>query len=451
MAQCDAAPGMSEGHLKRELGLRDLTLFLITLVIGPRWISVAAHGGPGSILLWILAALLLAVPLAIAVAALSAKYPGAGGLYLWARDDFGPWHGFLNFWIYWLSVCFLFPGAALFVLGIGVYSLGPEYAHLAENPWYMVGGSLLLLWIALGTNLVGINIGKWTENVGGIMPWLLGVALVSVAAVLGLRHGSATPITLRSTWPVWNWDTMNSWAAIAFAVSGFETAGMMSAEIRDPLRTIPRAAWISSLFAAIFYIACTISLMVLMAPAKISEINGLAQVSATAGAELGLAWLAPAVVVMIALNVMGSFGAFGSAVSRMPFAAGVDHLLPAAFGKIHPRWNTPHVAILSLGAVATFLLIGIQAGDTIKIAYRTIVDLTVITGTLPYLYIFASAWKARRWFAAAAGLATSLLAIACSIVPPPEVTRVFLFEAKLALGTAATVISGWLIYRRSAK
>jgi len=438
-------------HLRRELGLRDLSLFLIALMIGPRWISVAAHGGPGTILLWILAALFMAVPLAIAVAALSAKYPGAGGLYLWARNDFGPWHGFLNFWVYWLSVCFLFPGAALFVLGISVYSLGPAYAHLAENRYYMIGGSLLLLWIALGTNLIGVNIGKWTENIGGAMPWILGVLLCATAAVLGLRHGSETPITLQSAWPVWNFDTMNSWAAIAFALSGMEAAGMMSAEIRDPTRTIPRAAWISSMFATLFYIACTVALMVLMAPQKISEINGLAQVSAAAGAELGLAWLAPVVVVVTAVNVVGAFGGLGSAVSRMPFAAGVDHLLPAAFGKVHPRWNTPYVAILSLAAVATALLVGIQAGDTIKTAYRTIVDLTVITGFLPYLYIFASAWKAQKWFSSIAGLAVSLLAIACSIVPPPEVTKVFQFEAKLALGTAATVVSGWLIYRRSTK
>src|ERR1700684_3581850 len=129
-----------EPHLRRELGLRDLSLFLIALMVGPRWISVAAHGGPGTILLWILAALLFAVPLAIAVATLSAKYPGAGGLYLWARNDYGPWPGFLNFWVYWRRRCFLFPGAALSVRGISVCSLGPAYAHLAENRVYMIGG-----------------------------------------------------------------------------------------------------------------------------------------------------------------------------------------------------------------------------------------------------------------------------------------------------------------------
>jgi glutamate:GABA antiporter len=442
-------PDDPQPRLRRELGVRDLTLFLIALMVGPRWISVAAHGGPGTIVLWVLAALLFAVPLAIAVATLSAKYPGAGGLYIWARNDFGPWQGFLNFWVYWLGIAFLIPGAALFALGIVVYVLGPSYAYFAENHFYMIGGSLLLLWIALGTNLIGLNIGKWTENLGGAVPWALGLLLCAAAAIIGLRHGSATPINLKSAWPVWNWDIMNSSAAIAFAMTGMEAAGMMAAEIRDPLRTIPRAAWISSTFVAIFYIVSTLALLVMMAPQNISEMNGLAQVSAAAGAEIGMPWLGSAVVLLIMVNVVGAFGGLGTSVSRMPYAAGVDHLLPAAFGKIHPRWHTPHVAILSLGAVATILLIACQAGDTVRTAYRTIVDLTVIVGFLPYLYVFASAWKARKWLSAISGSGVTLLAIACSIIPPPEVKKVLLFEGKLALGTGAAIVSGWLLYRRN--
>src|SRR4029077_4954614 len=75
--------------LHRELGLRDLTLFAITCIVGARWIPAAAHAGPGSVTLWLLAAVFFVVPLAVAVAALSVKYPAAGGLYLWTRGDFG--------------------------------------------------------------------------------------------------------------------------------------------------------------------------------------------------------------------------------------------------------------------------------------------------------------------------------------------------------------------------
>jgi amino acid transporter len=81
--------------LRRELGLRDVTLFAIACIVGTRWIASAAHAGPGSVTLWLVTALLFVAPLAVAVGTLTVKYPGAGGLYLWTRRDFGPWPGFL--------------------------------------------------------------------------------------------------------------------------------------------------------------------------------------------------------------------------------------------------------------------------------------------------------------------------------------------------------------------
>ncbi len=122
----------------RELGLRDLTLFAIAVIVGPRWIAIAAHAGPGSVTLWIAAALFFAAPLGVAVAALMKKYPGSGGLYLWTREDFGPWHGFLSFWTYWFSIALTLPGSAMFAMSVGAYTLGPKYAHLADSRAYAV-------------------------------------------------------------------------------------------------------------------------------------------------------------------------------------------------------------------------------------------------------------------------------------------------------------------------
>ncbi|MGH9557884.1 MAG: amino acid permease, partial [Bryobacteraceae bacterium] len=140
--------------LRRELGLRDLTLFAITAIVSTRWISTTAHAGPGSVTLLILGEIFFAVPMAITVAALIARHPGGGGLYRWTRDDFGPWHGFLAFWVYWIGIALLFPSAAMFYTSIAAYMFGPHFAHLANNRVYTVGASLAAIWIALGTNLV---------------------------------------------------------------------------------------------------------------------------------------------------------------------------------------------------------------------------------------------------------------------------------------------------------
>jgi protein-S-isoprenylcysteine O-methyltransferase Ste14 len=74
----------------------------------------------------------------------------------------------------------------------------------------------------------------------------------------------------------------------------------------------------------------------------------------------------------------------------------------------------------------------------------------VITGFVPYLYLFASAWKAGRRVSALSGLAVTVLALLCSVVPSSDIENVWMFEAKLAAGTLIVVVAGWLLYKRSA-
>ena len=382
-------------QLKRELGLRDLTLFAITCIVGTRWIPAAAHAGPGSVTLWLLAALLFMVPLAIAVAALSVKYPGTGGLYLWTRNDFGRWHGFLAFTLYWIGIAFWFPSAAMFYMSAGIYALGPGYAWLAGSRVFLLAISLVAIWVALGTNLVGMKIGKWTENVGACAIWVLGALLVTVAAIVFRRQGSATPIRIA---PIWNWDTVSFWSAIAYAMSGLEMAGLMGGEIRDPARNLPRAGWIASAFTTAFYAATTVALLVILRPEKISEMNGLAEAGQSAAHVLGIAWLAPVIAILVMASAVGQFGGLGTSVSRLPFVVGVDKLLPSAFGKVHPRWGTPYISILTLGVLASFLLIVIQLGDTMRAAYQALVSLMLINGFLPVPVHFRQRLEGRQTF-----------------------------------------------------
>jgi len=435
-------------ELRRELGLRDITLFAIACMVGSRWIPAAAHAGPGSVTLWILGALFFLIPLSVAVATLTARYPGAGGLYLWTRGDYGPLHAFLAFWVYWMGIAFWFPSAALFYMGAGFYALGPRFAHLSEDRYWLLAAALAAIWIALGTNLVGMKIGKWTENLGGAASWLLCLALVVLAAVAWKHRGPATPMHFL---PAWDWKTVTFWSQIAYAMSGFELAGFMDAEIHDPLRTLPRAAWNASAFTAVFYIVSTIALLAILPPAGISEMNGLAETGDAAAHMLGWIWLSPVIAVVVLASGLGQIGGMGTGVSRLPFAAGVDRLLPEAFGRVHPRWGTPYVAIISLGVVATVLLAAYQLGDTMRAAYDELVSLMVIVGFLPYAYIFGGAWKAGRRFSAISGGAVTALAIGCAVAPTASITNVWLFEIKLALGTAAVIASAMLVYRRHAK
>src|SRR5580658_5591036 len=142
----------SELQLRRELGLRDLVLFNIAAVIGIRWLAAAAHTGPVSITLWLLAAAFFFIPSALAVAALSARFPQEGGIYIWTQQGFGDWHGFLCGWCYWLSNLFYFPNLLLAGVDMAGYALG-----FSEAKIYVISTSLVILWIGLLTNIFGLS------------------------------------------------------------------------------------------------------------------------------------------------------------------------------------------------------------------------------------------------------------------------------------------------------
>jgi len=438
----------SEPALRREMGLRDVALLAIACMTASRWIPAAAHAGPGSVPLWILGALFFVIPMAVTLSALVVKNPCAGGFYQWTRDDFGPWHGFLCFWVYWMGLAFWFPTASMFYMRMGLYALGPEFAKIGDNRAALLTIALAAIWIALISNMVGVRVGKWTENIGGGANWILVGLLVATAFLVWRVRGGATPLHIL---PKWDWGTVNLWAAIAYGLSGLEMASLMGAEIHDPKRNLPRAGWIASIFLCLFYVAGTVAMLVILKPDKISEMTGVAEVGDSAGLLLHAAWLSPLLALLVLASGVGQIGGIGTTISRLPFAAGVDRLLPNAFARVHPRWGTPHLSILALGIVASFLLLVFQVGDSMRAAYDSLVSIMVITGFLPYIYIFGSGWKAKRRISAICGWGITLMAIVCAVVPTEAVSNLWVFEGKLAAGTLAVIGTAWLVYRRSAR
>ncbi len=431
--------------LARELGLRDLVLFNIAAVVGIRWLAAAAHAGPDSIGLWLAAALFFFVPSALAVSRLAAEFPEEGGIYAWTRNSFGDWHGFLCGWCYWLSNLFFFPNLILAGIGMAVYGLGASHAWLGDSRLFVVPMSLAVLWIGTITNLVGLRVGKWTQNAGGLATYAAGVVLVGLGIAVWLTHGPATPLHVL---PRWNWGRLNFWSQIAFAFGGLELGAVMGGEIRDPRRTVPRAAWISGLAIAGFYIAGTLAVLAVLKPGEVSIVSGLTQAAAAAGSRLGLPLVAPFLAVLITFGITGQLGAWLAGSARVPFAIGLDRYLPAAFARLHPRWKTPHVALLSQAAACTVFLLAMLLGEDLRTGYQLLVDMTVVTYFIPFLYLFATAARHGLRLSAFAGFAVTAAAIAFSLAPPDRVASVWRFEAKLAGGCLLLVAAGRMTFLR---
>lgn len=366
------------------------------------------------------------VPSALAVAALSRRFPEEGGIYVWTRRGFGDWHGFLCGWCYWLSNLFYFPSLLLAGVGMAGSAMG-----FGENRAWIIAVSLTTLWIASITNIIGLRVGKWTENLGALSTYLVGALLAGFGVVVWLRFGSATPLRIL---PEWNFDKLNFWSQIAFAFGGLELGAIMGGEIRNPEKTVARAAWIAGACIAAFYILGTVSMLVLLPPDRISTVTGLVQAAAAAGARLGWGWPALVLASAICLGVMGQLGAWIAGSARLPFVIGIDHYLPPVFSRLHPRWRTPHFSILILSGACTVFVIFMQAGENLRTGYQLLVDMTVITYFVPFLYLFGTAWKYGERVSGGAGVIVTVVAVVLSFIPPPDASSVWMFELKLAGG-----------------
>jgi glutamate:GABA antiporter len=433
-----------EPALRRELGLRDLVLFNVAAIVSTRWIGVAAHVGPGTLVLWLLAAALFLVPCAFVVSNLSHRFPQEGGLYIWTREAFGEWQGFACGWFYYLNNVFWIPGVLISMVGMITYAFNPHWGKLAEDPRFVLPCALVLLIGTLAANYVGLKVAKWVDNLGGLGAYSIAVILVVSAGAALLFNGSATKF---HAIPSWDLDKLNFWSQLAMAMTGLELSPILSGEVRNPRRAIVRATWISAALVVAFYIFSTSSILILLKPDQVSPVIGLAQAGQQVSSLLGWRWVPLSIAVAILLSVGGQLGTYVGACARLPFVLGIGNLLPPAFAKLHPKYGTPHVSILLLGAGAAVLLLISQLGETFRGAYQVTVDFTVISLFIPFVYMFAAAWKFGQKLAAFCGLIVSGIAIVFSFLPTSDVRSVWLFEAKLIGGCVLLFLLARLCYQ----
>src|SRR2546426_216168 len=158
-----------------------------------------------------------------------------------------------------------------------------------------------------------------------------------------------------------------------------------------------------------------------------------------------------------ALGNLGGVGAWLAGSARLPFVAGLDGALPAAFGRIHPRWQTPYVGLLVQGALATLFVVASLIGSTVKNAYLVLTQTTLILFFIPYLYLFAAYLRLRRTRTAVTaligvvGLAAVAFSIVLGFVPPGDEVHPWGYEAKVVGGVIGFMGIGLLLARRGVR
>jgi amino acid transporter len=450
-------------RLIESLGLRDVVLMTVVAVVSLRWIPWGARAGPSSVLLWSLACATFFLPLATALIALSRRYPAQGGLYVWTRAAFGPGHGFICGWCLWVNNLFYFPSLLLFGAANALAIGGPEWQALADSHVYAIVTVLAGIWLTVGINVVGLRAGKWVQNVGTIGVWAPAALLVGAGVIALATVGPATTFSPNAMLPTvtgeGSFGTLALWSAMCFAFSGFEISSYVSREVRDPSRTIPRGVIIAGVAIALIYILGSLSLLIALPADALHERSGIADAVDMVATRLHIPAVGGLTGALLALAAFAGTFSWMAGSARVPFAAGMDRAMPEWLGRLHPRYRTPHLALLTQGIVSSAIFLAsvfltvTGAKSSIRDAYDVLVNLTILVYFVPYLYLFLAAPRliggsSRMRFAMGVGIAATVVSIALLFVPPPGTASVLNFELNIVVQSAVVLASGLLFYRR---
>ena len=455
-------------HLIRALGRRDLVLLFVVAVFNLNVVpSIAANGGV-TIWLWIVSILLFFFPQGIAVIELSRRYPGEGGVYLWAKEVFGDFHGFLSGWCYWTNNMLYVPTVMLYFVGVSVYVLGPAHHGLADSRGFAAITSLALLALLVYFNILGLGVGKWINNVGAIGTFIAAAVLIGLGVVTWARFGTALSIADFRI-PADPKFVLNSFGVICFGLVGLELASVMGDEIQDPGRTLPGAVAWGGILSGALYLGATITLLIAIGK-NVNVLQGIVQAVSHMAERLGIGWIIVPFALMLSLSIAGIGSAWTGGCARIPFVAGLDSYMPSWLGNIHPRYATPHAALIVQGMVSALLVLGNFFGwwvwdkliglfgllprfyvgpEGVSEAFQMLLSLAVVLQLVPFVYAFGALVKfalaeatphgqygrGTLLVAGLSGLLTTLLGIGLVFFPTSQITSLWRYELWMVGGT----------------
>ncbi len=474
------SPDAAEGHsLRKVLGLRDLVPMQILIVIGTSWTGTAAHQGQTNLVFWLLGAGLLFLPVAIVVQYCVQIWPYEGGVYQWTKHALGPFAGFLSAWNLGAWVLLICSNIGLQTASGLSYALGPQAAWMAESHALISALNVGLFALILAVCIPGLGIGRWISHFGTaatlfVAALLIGLLVVHPHASAAHPHVSPGPVfSLKA--PLFTLVSLNLFSKIAFnGFTALEQVAVFAGETRNAARSILRSAWIAAPIIALLYILMTGSLLTYNRPDQVDLVNPIAQVISTAftgdaaGPGSGLDWgliLARGTILALLLATIAQYAVYIAETSRLPMVAAWDHLIPAWFTRLHPKYGTPtrSMAVIVVLAVAFAFLASSGAGA--NEAFQLLVTSSFVCYGFNYLLMFSVPMVMNTRAnsrpdlkppllvraACLCGIAVTLLSIIFNLVPIVDVPQPWAFALKVGGASIGINAIGAAIYWRGTR
>ncbi|RYZ97569.1 MAG: amino acid permease [Sphingobacteriaceae bacterium] len=423
-------------NLKREIGVRSLTLAILNITVGSGIFvipAIIAEGlGATAILAYFFCGALIFL-IGLCFAEVGSKTNNSGGVYTYIETAFGPFAGFLANNIYWIGGCVFSDAAVANALADTLKYFFPIMGSGLIRIIFMfiVFGGLALLNIRSVKN--GVRFIEFA-TLGKLIPLILLV----IAGAGFINTGNLQWVTTPTV--------ANIGAAsllLFFAFMGFDSPLSNGGEIKNPKRTVPLGIFFGISLVLVLYISIQLVTQgVLGAGMSAHKDAPLAAVANIAFGTLG----AILVVAAAAISMLGSLSGEILSIPRILFAGARDGLMPKPLAKVHPRFLTPHVAIAFYAALG--FIFSISGG------FKQLAILASAAVLLIYLGVILAGIKLRKddsqptekTFRVPGGIIIPLLALAGIIwllynLTMQELSGIAIFIAVLSV---IYVVMNWL-------
>lgn len=451
-------------EFKKVLKSRDVVLFTVCAILLVDYLAASASLGAQAISWWVIVAIFFVIPYGLIIAELGTAYPSQGGLYVWVLKAFGRRWAARTTWFYWVNVALWMPAVYLEFAGMFSQLFWPDLG-LWEKILMAIGMTWVTVWIGCQT----LDIGKWIPNIGALVKVII-ILLVGIGGIwYASKHGVANEFSWKTIRPSWG-AGLAFLPVIIYNVLGFELICGAGSEINNPVKSIPRAIFISTFVVIGLYLFATIGILLALPVKDIGLIQGLIDTLRRlyGGGSWGEGFVT-FIGVGIILTFLANMVTWTLGANRSAAEAARAKELPAIFGKLHPKHNTPVGAFILTGLVSTGVvcLYGLMATSAVSLFWTIFAFASVIL-LFPYLLVFPALLRLRskdpdrpRPFRVPGGRVGAWLVVLCSLffivqgivlfIFPPDKPLKLDYTGSILGGIILTIVVGELLVRRAIK
>jgi amino acid transporter len=348
---------MTSSRLPRTLGLWSGIALVIGITIGsgifrsPAGIARLVPSPTVMLGLWVLGGVITLCG-ALSLAELAAALPESGGFYAYLREGWGRPTAFLFGWAELVVIRASALGGIAIVFGeYFLRSLGVDPVIHSNPARALAAGAIVF---AATANIVGARVGATIVGVSTIVKFAALGAIIIASLLLGGQHGGTfTHLTPAIGATITAGNLGLALVSVLWAYDGFGDLSLVGGEVKDPQRNLPRAIIGGTLAIVAIYVLANLAYLYMM------PVDAIGRSPLVAADTMMAIFGRPGVVVVSSFVMMSSFGSLNGimlAAPRIFFAMADDGLLFGAMARVHPRFQTPHLAIL-LAACLGMLLV----------------------------------------------------------------------------------------------